>query len=140
MADQPIHGYINDDSEPEVSGCPDSAECNCVRISSELILCLCSTYQDNGANHAPDSTSTTVVDSNQGNSASQQVRILRLRLIAGHNLAKKDIFGASDPYVRIDLVGPQDNRVIDTVYTKTKKRVSVAVDLGLSLILLSLFK
>ncbi len=31
-------------------------------------------------------------------------RLLRLKVIAGHNLAKKDIFGASDPYTRIDLV------------------------------------
>ena len=31
-------------------------------------------------------------------------RLLRLRIIAGINLAKKDIFGASDPYVQINLV------------------------------------
>ena len=31
-------------------------------------------------------------------------RMLRLRIIAGINLAKKDIFGASDPYVQINLV------------------------------------
>jgi hypothetical protein len=29
---------------------------------------------------------------------------LRLKVISGVNLAKKDIFGASDPYIKIDLV------------------------------------
>ena len=51
------------------------------------------------------------------------VRLLRLKVVAGHNLAKKDIFGASDPYVKIDLVKNSDDSVIDSVYTKTKKRV-----------------
>lgn len=49
-------------------------------------------------------------------------RLLRLRIIAGHKLAKKDIFGASDPYVKVDLIETQDNAVIDSFYTKTKKR------------------
>ena len=31
---------------------------------------------------------------------------LYLQVISADNLAKKDIFGASDPYVRIDLVTP----------------------------------
>ena len=48
-------------------------------------------------------------------------RLLRLRVIAGHNLAKKDIFGASDPYLRIDLIDSREE-VEDTVITKTKKR------------------
>lgn len=52
------------------------------------------------------------------------IRLLRLVVVAGHNLAKKDIFGASDPYVKIDLVRNHDDSVIDSVYTKTKKRVS----------------
>ena len=59
----------------------------------------------------------------QQNSSDSPVRLLRLRLIAGHNLAKKDIFGASDPYVRIDLIRQDNNNVIDSAYTKTKKRV-----------------
>ncbi|RWS17199.1 E3 ubiquitin-protein ligase Nedd-4-like isoform X2, partial [Dinothrombium tinctorium] len=50
------------------------------------------------------------------------IRLLRLRVIAGHNLAKKDIFGASDPYVKIDLIRNADDSVIDSVYTKTKKK------------------
>lgn len=49
-------------------------------------------------------------------------RLLRIRIIAGHKLAKKDIFGASDPYVKVDLIDSQDNAVIDSFYTKTKKR------------------
>lgn len=49
-------------------------------------------------------------------------RLLRLKIIAGHKLAKKDIFGASDPYVKVDLIDSHDNAVIDSFYTKTKKR------------------
>lgn len=37
-------------------------------------------------------------------------------------MAKKDIFGASDPYVKIDVIRDEDDAVIDSVYTKTKKR------------------
>ncbi|XP_049964655.1 E3 ubiquitin-protein ligase Nedd-4 isoform X2 [Schistocerca serialis cubense] len=47
---------------------------------------------------------------------------LRLRVIAGHHLAKKDIFGASDPYVRIDLNTVNGDETIDSVLTKTKKK------------------
>ena len=36
--------------------------------------------------------------------STERTKLLRLRVIGGHNLAKKDIFGASDPYTRIDLV------------------------------------
>lgn len=49
-------------------------------------------------------------------------QILKIKIIAGHKLAKKDIFGASDPYVKVDLINSQDNTVIDSFYTKTKKR------------------
>ena len=48
-------------------------------------------------------------------------KLLRLGVIAGHSLAKKDIFGASDPYLRIDLIDKHEE-VEDTVLTKTKKR------------------
>ncbi|GFG35290.1 hypothetical protein Cfor_01348 [Coptotermes formosanus] len=47
---------------------------------------------------------------------------LRLRVIAGHELAKKDIFGASDPYVRIDLNTIIGDETVDSVLTKTKKK------------------
>ena len=42
--------------------------------------------------------------------------------MSADNLAKKDIFGASDPYVRIDLVTNNGDEVVDSVLTKTKKR------------------
>lgn len=41
---------------------------------------------------------------------------------AGHNLARKDIFGASDPYVRIELNTVSGNETVDAVLTKTKKK------------------
>ena len=44
------------------------------------------------------------------------------KVVSADNLAKKDIFGASDPYVRIDLVATNGDEVIDSVLTKTKKR------------------
>ncbi|XP_058444421.1 E3 ubiquitin-protein ligase Nedd-4-like isoform X2 [Malaya genurostris] len=47
---------------------------------------------------------------------------LRIKVIAGHQLAKKDIFGASDPYVRIDLNTIAGDENIDSVLTKTKKK------------------
>lgn len=56
------------------------------------------------------------------NAMPESTSLLRLRIIAGHNLCKKDIFGASDPYVRIDLVAAEGEEVIDSVLTKTKKR------------------
>jgi len=54
--------------------------------------------------------------------SNERTRLLRLKVIAGHNLAKKDIFGASDPYLRIDLVNIIGEEVQDSVLTKTKKR------------------
>ncbi|XP_017781178.1 PREDICTED: E3 ubiquitin-protein ligase Nedd-4 isoform X4 [Nicrophorus vespilloides] len=47
---------------------------------------------------------------------------LRLRVVRGHQLAKKDIFGASDPYVKIDLNIINGDETIYSVLTKTKKR------------------
>ncbi|ELT89361.1 hypothetical protein CAPTEDRAFT_220633 [Capitella teleta] len=50
-------------------------------------------------------------------------RLLRVRVIAGVHLAKKDIFGASDPYVRIILYrGKRDSGQIDAVNTRTIKK------------------
>jgi len=54
--------------------------------------------------------------------ASDRTKILKLKVVSADNLAKKDIFGASDPYVRIDLVTNNGDEVIDSVLTKTKKR------------------
>lgn len=50
------------------------------------------------------------------------IRRLRLKVVAGHSLAKKDIFGASDPYVKIDVMTANGDQTIDSVLTKTKKK------------------
>ncbi|XP_055376203.1 E3 ubiquitin-protein ligase Nedd-4 isoform X5 [Condylostylus longicornis] len=47
---------------------------------------------------------------------------IRIKVLAGKSLAKKDIFGASDPYVRIDLNTINGDINIDSVLTKTKKK------------------
>ncbi|KAM8707842.1 hypothetical protein ACLKA7_014898 [Drosophila subpalustris] len=47
---------------------------------------------------------------------------LRIVVLGGKSLAKKDIFGASDPYVRIDLNTINGDINIDSVLTKTKKK------------------
>ncbi|XP_071546530.1 E3 ubiquitin-protein ligase Nedd-4 isoform X2 [Panulirus ornatus] len=55
----------------------------------------------------------------------EPTKLLRLRVIGGSGLAKKDIFGASDPYVKIELVNVTtsgDDDVVDCVLTKTKKK------------------
>lgn len=52
--------------------------------------------------------------------ATEPTRIVRVRILEGVSLAKKDIFGASDPYVRIQLV--MGNDVIATANTKTVKK------------------
>ncbi|XP_053634032.2 E3 ubiquitin-protein ligase Nedd-4 isoform X1 [Cherax quadricarinatus] len=56
----------------------------------------------------------------------EPTKLLRLRVIGGSGLAKKDIFGASDPYVKIELVNVttngSDDDVVDCVLTKTKKK------------------
>uniref|UniRef100_A0A673JQX3 E3 ubiquitin-protein ligase n=1 Tax=Sinocyclocheilus rhinocerous TaxID=307959 RepID=A0A673JQX3_9TELE len=51
-------------------------------------------------------------------------RILRVKVIAGIGLAKKDILGASDPYTRISLYDPV-NGEITSLQTKTIKKVCV---------------
>ncbi|XP_073671886.1 E3 ubiquitin-protein ligase NEDD4 isoform X2 [Paramisgurnus dabryanus] len=48
-------------------------------------------------------------------------RILRVKVIAGIGLAKKDILGASDPYTRISLYDPM-NGEITSLQTKTIKK------------------
>ncbi|XP_062569562.1 E3 ubiquitin-protein ligase NEDD4-like [Saccostrea cucullata] len=50
-------------------------------------------------------------------------RLLRVKVLNGVNLAKKDIFGASDPYVRISLFrGDRDSGLIDSATTATIKK------------------
>ncbi|XP_010607337.1 E3 ubiquitin-protein ligase NEDD4 isoform X1 [Fukomys damarensis] len=48
-------------------------------------------------------------------------QIVRVKVIAGIGLAKKDILGSSDPYVRVTLYDPM-NGVFTSVQTKTIKK------------------
>ncbi|KAJ8716968.1 hypothetical protein PYW08_005367 [Mythimna loreyi] len=48
--------------------------------------------------------------------------LLRLRIVGAYSLAKKDIFGASDPYVRVELQKVDGDVTIETFLTKTKKK------------------
>ncbi|KRZ77952.1 E3 ubiquitin-protein ligase NEDD4 [Trichinella papuae] len=50
-----------------------------------------------------------------------RTKILRILVVRGIDLAKKDIFGASDPYVSVHLC--QEGREVDKVHTKTIKKV-----------------
>ncbi|KRZ77956.1 E3 ubiquitin-protein ligase NEDD4 [Trichinella papuae] len=53
-------------------------------------------------------------------SAQGRTKILRILVVRGIDLAKKDIFGASDPYVSVHLC--QEGREVDKVHTKTIKK------------------
>uniref|UniRef100_A0A673LBI3 HECT-type E3 ubiquitin transferase n=1 Tax=Sinocyclocheilus rhinocerous TaxID=307959 RepID=A0A673LBI3_9TELE len=59
----------------------------------------------------------------KGLSESNESRILRVKVIAGIDLAKKDIIGASDPYVKLSLYVADENRELALVQTKTIKKV-----------------
>ncbi|KPJ04128.1 E3 ubiquitin-protein ligase Nedd-4 [Papilio xuthus] len=48
--------------------------------------------------------------------------LLRLKIIGAFSLAKKDIFGASDPYVRVELQKIEGDVTVETFLTKTKKK------------------
>ncbi|CAL4162583.1 unnamed protein product, partial [Meganyctiphanes norvegica] len=59
------------------------------------------------------------------NNSIEPTKLLRLKVIGGSGLAKKDIFGVSDPYVKIELVKittQSGDDVIDSVLTRTKKK------------------
>ncbi|XP_039626187.1 E3 ubiquitin-protein ligase NEDD4a isoform X1 [Polypterus senegalus] len=51
----------------------------------------------------------------------EESKILRVKVIAGIGLAKKDILGASDPYTRVSLYDPV-NGELTSVQTKTIKK------------------
>uniref|UniRef100_A0A672MMJ7 E3 ubiquitin-protein ligase n=1 Tax=Sinocyclocheilus grahami TaxID=75366 RepID=A0A672MMJ7_SINGR len=55
-------------------------------------------------------------------SEKNESRILRVKVIAGIDLAKKDIIGASDPYVKLSLYVADENRELALVQTKTIKK------------------
>lgn len=48
--------------------------------------------------------------------------LLRLKIVGAYSLAKKDIFGASDPYVRVELQQVDGDVTVETFLTKTKKK------------------
>uniref|UniRef100_A0A672I0P9 HECT-type E3 ubiquitin transferase n=1 Tax=Salarias fasciatus TaxID=181472 RepID=A0A672I0P9_SALFA len=50
------------------------------------------------------------------------IKLLRVKVIAGIDLAKKDIIGASDPYVKLSLYVADENRELALVQTKTIKK------------------
>ncbi|PNF34617.1 E3 ubiquitin-protein ligase NEDD4 [Cryptotermes secundus] len=50
-----------------------------------------------------------------------EIITLRLRVIEGHGLAKKHIFGSSNPYVRIDLRSINGDVTVNSVLTQKKK-------------------
>ncbi|XP_030291139.1 E3 ubiquitin-protein ligase NEDD4-like isoform X13 [Sparus aurata] len=52
-----------------------------------------------------------------------ETRVLRVKVIAGIDLAKKDIIGASDPYVKLSLYVADENKELALVQTKTIKKV-----------------
>ncbi|KAJ8029306.1 E3 ubiquitin-protein ligase NEDD4 [Holothuria leucospilota] len=56
-----------------------------------------------------------------GEDAGPDTRVVRVNILEGVSLAKKDIFGASDPYVRIQLT-KDSNVVLAGVTTKTVKK------------------
>ncbi|XP_075922891.1 E3 ubiquitin-protein ligase NEDD4-like isoform X2 [Petromyzon marinus] len=49
-------------------------------------------------------------------------RVLKVKVISGIDLAKKDIFGASDPYVKVALYVAEENRELALAQTKTIKK------------------
>ncbi|KAL4613358.1 E3 ubiquitin-protein ligase NEDD4 isoform X2 [Arapaima gigas] len=51
----------------------------------------------------------------------EESRILRVKVIAGIGLAKKDILGASDPYTRVSLYDPVSGE-LTSIQTKTIKK------------------
>ncbi|CAB4031744.1 E3 ubiquitin- ligase NEDD4-like, partial [Paramuricea clavata] len=57
----------------------------------------------------------------KGGQSNQQLRILRVVVLQATNLAKKDVFGLSDPYCKIVLKNESD-AVIDNVKTNTIKK------------------
>ncbi|XP_052570100.1 E3 ubiquitin-protein ligase NEDD4 isoform X6 [Peromyscus californicus insignis] len=87
---------VTDDCEPPC-GCwefnPDSLEEDHLLLTTELSL---QSHNDN-------------------------TRVVRVKVIAGIGLAKKDILGASDPYVRVTLYDPMSG-VLTSVQTKTIRK------------------
>lgn len=54
----------------------------------------------------------------------EESTLVRIKVAAAHSLTKKDIFGNSDPYVKVDVNTIVGDVNIDSMVTKTKKKVS----------------
>ncbi|XP_073953675.1 uncharacterized protein [Choristoneura fumiferana] len=56
--------------------------------------------------------------------------LLRLKIIGAYSLAKKDIFGASDPYVRVELQKAEGDVTIENVSHQDQEKGEFDLDLG----------
>ena len=54
----------------------------------------------------------------------QPTELLRVRIVRGEKLGKRDLFGACDPYVVVKLEG-QDGEVIDEITLEKKRKVGL---------------
>ncbi|XP_065075185.1 E3 ubiquitin-protein ligase Nedd-4-like isoform X1 [Ochlerotatus camptorhynchus] len=56
------------------------------------------------------------------NANDEESSLIRIKVVAAHSLTKKDIFGNSDPYVKVDVNTIVGDVNIDSMVTKTKKK------------------
>ncbi|XP_062712481.1 E3 ubiquitin-protein ligase Nedd-4-like isoform X3 [Aedes albopictus] len=56
------------------------------------------------------------------NANDEDTVLIRIKVVAAHSLTKKDIFGNSDPYVKVDINTIVGDVNIDSMVTKTKKK------------------
>uniref|UniRef100_A0A1Q3EUN5 E3 ubiquitin-protein ligase n=1 Tax=Culex tarsalis TaxID=7177 RepID=A0A1Q3EUN5_CULTA len=56
------------------------------------------------------------------NANDEESTLVRIKVAAAHSLTKKDIFGNSDPYVKVDVNTIVGDVNIDSMVTKTKKK------------------
>ncbi|XP_078076409.1 E3 ubiquitin-protein ligase NEDD4-like isoform X18 [Mustelus asterias] len=89
-------------------------------------VCLCGTFPLPLPSSLPLSrfgSMATQIDTIYGLSEDEEEsRVLRVKVISGIDLAKKDIFGASDPYVKLSLYVADENRELALIQTKTIKK------------------
>lgn len=52
----------------------------------------------------------------------ENIRVVKVCVIKGTNLAKKDIFGLSDPYCVVQLISDNPRRVITSLHTRIRKK------------------
>ncbi|XP_021706976.1 E3 ubiquitin-protein ligase Nedd-4 isoform X1 [Aedes aegypti] len=56
------------------------------------------------------------------NANDEDTSLIRIKVVAAHSLTKKDIFGNSDPYVKVDVNTIVGDVNIDSMVTKTKRK------------------